>query len=77
MDLEPEDLIVPTRFWHHLDGGRMQCDMCPRFCNLNEGHHGLCFVCTRQIAPNNGVRDAFTGNVHEADRAVAVRRADG
>lgn len=34
----------PTRFWHALDDGRVQCDVCPRFCKLHEGQRGLCFV---------------------------------
>ncbi|MEW6039733.1 MAG: AmmeMemoRadiSam system radical SAM enzyme [Pseudomonadota bacterium] len=34
----------PTRFWHVLDDGRVQCDVCPRFCKLHEGQRGLCFV---------------------------------
>ncbi len=36
--------VVPTRYWHALDGGRVQCDLCPRFCKLHEGQRGLCFV---------------------------------
>jgi pyruvate formate lyase activating enzyme len=39
---------VPTRFWHELDNGKIQCDACPRFCKLNEGQRGLCFVRGRQ-----------------------------
>jgi pyruvate formate lyase activating enzyme len=35
---------VPTRFWHRLDDGRVQCDACPRACRLREGQRGLCFV---------------------------------
>jgi len=34
----------PTRYWHRLDDGRVQCDMCPRFCQLKNGQRGLCFV---------------------------------
>ena len=34
----------PTEFWHKLDDGRVQCDVCPRHCKLNEGQRGLCFV---------------------------------
>ena len=36
--------VVPTRYWHRLDDGRVQCDLCPRFCRLHEGQRGLCFV---------------------------------
>ena len=35
---------VATKFWHHLDDGRVQCDVCPRACKLREGQRGLCFV---------------------------------
>jgi pyruvate formate lyase activating enzyme len=31
-----------------LDDGRIQCDLCPRECKLNEGQRGLCFVRARQ-----------------------------
>jgi len=34
----------PTRYWHSLEDGRIQCDVCPRFCKLHEGQQGLCFV---------------------------------
>lgn len=35
---------VPTKFWHRLDDGRVQCDLCPRLCKLHEGQRGFCFV---------------------------------
>jgi pyruvate formate lyase activating enzyme len=35
---------IPTRYWRRLDDGRVQCDVCPRFCRLHEGQRGLCFV---------------------------------
>jgi pyruvate formate lyase activating enzyme len=38
------DSAVPTRHWHALPDGRVQCDVCPRFCKLHEGQRGLCFV---------------------------------
>ena len=41
---EPQSAGVPTRYWHTLGDGRIQCDLCPRFCKLNEGQQGLCFV---------------------------------
>src|SRR5574341_1042927 len=40
--------VVSTRYWHRLDDGRVQCDLCPRFCKLHEGQQGLCFVRSRQ-----------------------------
>jgi pyruvate formate lyase activating enzyme len=36
--------IVPTKYWHVLADGRIQCDLCPRNCKLQEGQRGLCFV---------------------------------
>jgi pyruvate formate lyase activating enzyme len=39
---------VPTKYWHALDNGRIQCDLCPRFCKLLEGQRGLCFVRARE-----------------------------
>ncbi|NNL06887.1 MAG: AmmeMemoRadiSam system radical SAM enzyme [Gammaproteobacteria bacterium] len=36
--------VVPTRYWHKIDDGRIQCDLCPRECKLHEGQRGLCFV---------------------------------
>src|SRR5664279_3659080 len=38
---------VPTRYWHRLEDGRVQCDVCPRACRLHEGQRGLCFVRAR------------------------------
>ncbi len=34
----------PARYWHRLDDGRIQCDLCPRDCKLHEGQRGACFV---------------------------------
>jgi pyruvate formate lyase activating enzyme len=34
----------PTRYWHRLEDGRVQCDVCPRACRIKEGQQGLCFV---------------------------------
>jgi pyruvate formate lyase activating enzyme len=39
---------VSGRHWHALDDGRIQCDVCPRYCKLHEGQRGLCFVRGRQ-----------------------------
>lgn len=36
------------RYWHPLDDGRIQCDLCPRECRLHEGQRGLCFVRARR-----------------------------
>jgi pyruvate formate lyase activating enzyme len=34
----------PTTYWHALEDGRIQCDICPRDCKLHEGQRGACFV---------------------------------
>lgn len=36
------------RYWHMIEDGRMQCDLCPRDCKLHEGQRGACFVRMRQ-----------------------------
>jgi pyruvate formate lyase activating enzyme len=36
--------VVRTKYWHRLDDGRVQCDVCPRACKLRDGQRGLCFV---------------------------------
>jgi pyruvate formate lyase activating enzyme len=38
---------VSGRYWHRIDDGRLQCDLCPRYCRLREGQRGLCFVRAR------------------------------
>lgn len=40
----PPSAAFPTKYWHRLDDGRIQCDLCPRFCKLHEGQRGFCFV---------------------------------
>ena len=35
---------VAARWWHRLDDGRIQCDLCPRDCRLADGQRGFCFV---------------------------------
>jgi pyruvate formate lyase activating enzyme len=36
--------VARTKYWHRLDDGRVQCDLCPRFCKLHDGQRGFCFV---------------------------------
>ncbi len=38
------DGLWPARWWHALDDGRIQCDLCPRDCRLHDGQRGACFV---------------------------------
>lgn len=44
----PIESAYPVGYWHKLDDGRLQCDLCPRFCKLHDGQRGLCFVRGRQ-----------------------------
>ena len=39
---------VATQYWHKLADGRIQCDLCPRYCRLRDGQRGLCFVRARE-----------------------------
>jgi len=50
MNSEQIPSVVPTKYWHKLDDGRIQCDLCPRYCKLHEGQRGLCFVRANQNA---------------------------
>lgn len=45
---EAAEGICKTRYWHKLEDGRVQCDLCPRNCKLREGQQGLCFVRARK-----------------------------
>jgi pyruvate formate lyase activating enzyme len=49
--------VVSTKYWHALDDGRVQCDLCPRECKLHEGQRGLCFV--RACADNKVVLTTY------------------
>ena len=42
--IDDPTFVVPTRHWHRLNDGRVQCDVCPRECKLRDGQRGLCFV---------------------------------
>ncbi len=45
--LRPSHAPYIGRWWHALDDGRLQCDLCPRECRLHEGQRGACFVRAR------------------------------
>ena len=38
----------PARWFHPLADGRIQCDLCPRECTLQDGQRGFCFVRQRE-----------------------------
>jgi pyruvate formate lyase activating enzyme len=46
----PEASHHPARWSHLLPDGRMQCDLCPRYCKLKDGQRGFCFVRQREGA---------------------------
>ena len=33
-----------TKYWQTLENGKVQCEVCPRTCQLQDGQRGLCFV---------------------------------
>lgn len=35
-------------WFHHLDNGRLECEVCPRHCRLKDGQRGFCFARQRQ-----------------------------
>jgi len=35
---------VPGRWQHALPDGRIQCDLCPRYCRLHDGQRAFCFI---------------------------------
>ena len=39
---KPENYV--GRYWKDQPDGRILCELCPRFCSLNEGQRGFCFV---------------------------------
>ncbi len=39
-----DEFTVKTHYWHKIEDGRIQCDVCPRACKLRNGQQGLCFV---------------------------------
>lgn len=42
--MKAPDSKHPARYFHALEDGRIQCDLCPRDCKLAESQRGLCFV---------------------------------
>ncbi len=44
----PHSANSQARWWHALDDGRIQCDLCPRECKLHDGQRAFCFVRQRE-----------------------------
>jgi pyruvate formate lyase activating enzyme len=36
--------VAAGDWWHRMEDGRFQCDLCPRECKLAPGQRGFCFV---------------------------------
>lgn len=53
----------PGKWWHTLDDGRIQCDLCPRHCKLKDGQRAFCFVRENQggmmVLTSYGVSTGF------------------
>ena len=37
MQAQTPESVVETTYWHALEDGRVQCDVCPRHCQLSDG----------------------------------------
>ena len=44
MTAEEDYSGVVGRYWEKLSDGRIQCNVCPRYCQLRDGQRGFCFV---------------------------------
>lgn len=55
--MEAGQTTVKTKYWHRLTDGRVQCDLCPRFCKLEDNQRGFCFV--RQAKPDGIVMTSY------------------
>lgn len=47
-DIAQDSYTVPGKYWTMLDNGKIRCDLCPRYCKLQENQRGLCFVRARK-----------------------------
>ena len=49
-DVFDDKSTFPTKYWHVHEtshgehDGRLQCDLCPRYCVLKKGQRGFCYV---------------------------------
>ena len=44
MSAAPRQSDHPARWWLMRPDGRVECQLCPRFCKLRDGQPGFCFV---------------------------------
>ncbi|HUJ43076.1 MAG TPA: AmmeMemoRadiSam system radical SAM enzyme [Opitutaceae bacterium] len=57
MAWQPLPSDYAARWWALLPDGRVECRLCPRFCKLQDGQRGFCFV--RQRAGNGMVLTTY------------------
>jgi pyruvate formate lyase activating enzyme len=61
MDTIPQKFTA--KYWHLLENGKIQCDLCPQACQLLADQHGICFVRKREaenlIALTYGMASGF------------------
>ncbi len=43
-----ESEAYEARYWRRLEDGRIECDLCQRFCKLHDGQQALCSVRARE-----------------------------
>lgn len=55
--MKTKESQYPARYWHTLEDGRLQCDLCPRYCKIKDGQRGFCFV--RQNIDHNMVLTTY------------------
>src|SRR5487761_2304766 len=36
--------IKLAKWWHTLEGGKILCTLCPRYCKIGEGQPGFCYI---------------------------------
>jgi pyruvate formate lyase activating enzyme len=48
LEIDDPSSVVPGRWWHPTDDGRIHCDLCPRGCTLSDGQRAFCFVRANQ-----------------------------
>lgn len=39
-----DNYTVVGNWWHTLEDGRVQCDLCPRNCRLKDNQQGFCYI---------------------------------
>ena len=45
--VDPRSSAHPARWWTARADGRFECRLCPRYCKLQDGQRGFCFVRAR------------------------------